>query len=349
MPEDATTEEKAAIMAVALASNTNEQVKKWLGENKELLNTAQKMLEEKNKVNKAKILEGYLKDLMQRILARLKGQKHVDCDKLKEEGITPEVRLGHSPLKMFGFPVYDPKSGRPLLERRLSLNLINKIRVGIIVGAYDYVIQGKPERIKKFLNCFSDYVVTAQTLFPDGHWYSERHDGMDPRPLYLQVQGVVKGSSAADLLVRHSLGRVLKKLDALALSRVKLGKLVDQVLDEEPDPEEMLELLSPLSAAKQLREYAAGVGAGFRKLLTEIAEAKTLKEKVTILMKFFEENPGGEEWTQPRAVFKHKSVTLRLTPYPRPDSTVRSTRRMDSNRVTLGEIGDALEEINFKN
>lgn len=347
-PATATIEEKAKALAAHVISMAGAALDDFFGDYGELLHEIRIILKEKNKLSRRK----QLLDAVQRIFYLLtQGRTSSQtCKEVKKAGRTPEARLGHSPTPLFGFPVFSPEFKTTILERRLPLNMINQHLVGIKVGAEDYVVQGHVHRVISFLDCFADYTVTAQTLFSDGHWYSEEHDGEKPRPVYLQIQGATSNGSLPELFVRQSLIDIVRLIDFNLAKQGTLTALVDEAFVGQLTPAEFMTTRSGGTAVRQLRAYARAKGQKFLGLVKQLQNAPTFKEKIEILNKFLsEDDPSPAGWTQAWAVQHQTRITLTITTYPRPDYNNKATFRMNSPTVTLGQIRDAIRRINWTN
>lgn len=347
LPESATLQEKAEALATHALNLAGPEVQAWLGENGELMYEVYQALKVKDK----KLRSEKVLDAVQELLRKLSGvvKTTQTCKEVKESGMTPEARLGHSPIPLFGFPVFNPENGTTVLERRLPLNKINGHKVGIKVGVGDYMVQGTVRKVLEFLDCFGEYDVTAQTLFPDGHWYSEAQNGLEPRPLYLQIQGTMQGGSVSEVLAREALQRVIRRLDFKLGRKGSLVAIVDEALRGDMTPGEYLKNKGLTAAIMNLRSYARVRADRFLALVKEISEAPTFQAKLEVLHKHLaEEEVGPDGWSQPSAVKHHTRVTLTLTSYPRPDNNNRSTKRMAGPVATLAQVAEAVREIRWE-
>ncbi|KAL8425469.1 hypothetical protein Efla_002590 [Eimeria flavescens] len=319
--------EKAEALAHYALQNAEENLEKWLGDGSVYVENIKKALKEKNKVNRAKAIQSALTSLFDQLLARL-VRREMTCAEAKAKGVTPEVRLGHSPIKRFGYPMFI--DGVYILNRRLPLNLINNFLIPITVGSSDYVIQGRPAAVLDFLECFSAYGVVAETLFPDGHWRAEAHDGREPRPLYLQVQGAMQGGSVLEILTRAALQRVVRSIDFKLKKQGGLSSFVEAALRGDLRAKDFLDTTASgkVPMLSELASYVNLSRSTFVEMVQEMNEAKTFGEKIDVFMRYLqgpEDQPGG--WVQQKAVVKQSRITLTLTTYPQPNSTcvVKST------------------------
>lgn len=345
-PQSATIEEKAASLVAHVMGLAGPELEAWLGESGELLHEIRVALKETNKKSRLQKLKQAFEKFLHAISQLVRKTK--TCRQVKDEGLTPEVRLGHSPIPLFGYPVFDVKINAAVFERRLPLNRLNHRNIPIKVGAQDYVVQGSVRKVMEFFDCFEMYKVIGQTLFPDGHWDSEPRDGLAPRPLYLQIQGVMKDGSVAEVLVREALMTVIRQMDLHLKKKGVLTAYIEQALTGETKVGDYLQSKGTAAVIKHLRSYARIKGDQFIALVKEIAAAPTPKEKIEALYRHLQEEETGEDdWSQSRAIEHHRRITVTITTYPSPDSTNKSTKRMPSNKVFLGDIANALREINW--
>lgn len=343
-PESATIEEKAAALAVHVIGLAGPELEAWLGEGGELLHEIKQAMKETNKKNRFDKLKVAFEKFIHAVSQLVRKTK--TCKQVKAEGIVPEVRLGHSPIPLFGYPVFNPEINSAVFERRLPLNRMNHRNIPIKVGAQDYVIQGSVKKVLEFLDCFSDYHVIGQTLFPDGHWDTESRDGVEPQPVFLQIQGLMRGGSASEILIREALFTIIRQMDIRLRKKGALTSYVEQALTGDLTVGDYLKSKGSVALLKNLRSYARVKADEFLSLVREIVEAPTAREKIKVFHHYLnEEEPGPEDWSQNRAVKHHRRISLILTTYPSPDYNNRSTKRMPSNNVTLADIALALREV----
>ncbi|KAL8435997.1 hypothetical protein ACSSS7_002042 [Eimeria intestinalis] len=353
LPEDleklqkANKKDKSRALADWALGTAGDKLEKWLGEGSSYLKDIKKALTAKNKASRGKAVQSALTKLFDKLVARLtkKGQT---CQQALKEGVTPEVRLGHSPIKLFGYPVH--VDGFTVLDRRLPLNKVNGFLVPIRVGAWDYYAQGRVGSVFSFFECFGDYEVIAETLFSDGHWGTEDKGKEKARPVYIQVQGVMEGGSVSQILTRAALHRVVKSIDFKLSKKGALTALVDAAVRGDLRPEDFVKGSGSkgLPLIGDLAAYANLGGGSLTDLVKEMNEADGFEKKFEVLVRFLrgpEDDVDG--WTNRRAVHRQQRITVMITSYPRPDNSVRATLKMESNRVTLHEIKEALELIGF--
>ncbi|KAL8450385.1 hypothetical protein Emag_003231 [Eimeria magna] len=345
--EEASPKEKSQALAEWALTHAGEKLEQWLGEHSTYLAAIKEALTQKNKHSRAKAIHNALSTLFDKLVSRL-SRKSQTCKEAKSLGITPEARLGHSPLKLYGYPV--DAQGITVLARRLPLNRINGYPIPINVGSQDYYVQGRVHTVLSFFECFGTYEVKAETLFNDGHWGMEDKGGEKARPLYIQVQGVMEGGTVPQILTRAALHRVVKSIDFRLNKKGSLLSLVDAALRGDVLADDFIQ--SPggtLPLIGDLAAYTNLSGGNLADLVKEMNDAETFSDKLEVLFKYLkdpEDEPEG--WQNRRAVYRQQRITVVLTTYPRPNSTVRATYKMPSNTVTLQEIKDALEEIHFK-
>ncbi|KAL8443437.1 hypothetical protein Emed_006792 [Eimeria media] len=345
--EGSTREEKSKALVEWALTQAGEKLEQWLGESSIYLRDIKRALTEKNKVSRAKAVQSALSNLFDKLLARL-SRRGQTCKEAIAQGIHPEVRLGHAPLKTFGYPVL--AQGVTVLNRRLPLNRINGFPIPVTVGAQDYVVQGRVKTVMSFFECFAEYEVKAETLFQDGHWGMEDKGSEKARPLYLQVQGVMEGGSVSQILTRAALHRVVKSMDFKLNKKGSLVALVDAALRGDLLADDFLQSSGGgLPLIGDLAAYTNLAGGNLVDLVKEMNEAGSFKEKFEIFMRYMkgpEDDPDG--WSNRKAVHRQERITVILTSYPKPNSTVRATYKMPTNKVSLQQIKEALEEINFK-
>ncbi|CDJ38916.1 hypothetical protein, conserved [Eimeria tenella] len=391
-PEGAPLQQRALQLAEAVLQLGGAELARRLGVDSSLYKEVAAALQQQQQEGSSELLGSFLRRAFRWLLQKLPQKS--SCAAVKQQQQQPEARLGHSPLRRFGYPVFAAASQTVLLQSRLPLNLLNNFPIPITVGAEDYWIQGRPRRVREFLECFGDYEAKAETLFPDGHWRvsapeelqhssssSSSSSGKWGRPLYLQVQGTSHVGEVAELLGRAALDRVLKSFDLLLHRKTNLKALVEEALDPDGSPQDLLlDRLSGLanalpagspgpsssSSSSSSRSAADGIeailalskysrlpGKAFVELLQQLAGAETLQEKIEVFTQALQQQEADEEqqqhgWTHPEAVQQQKRILLVLTAYPKPDSSVRATYRMPSAVVSLQQIADALDLIDFE-
>ncbi|KAL8275310.1 hypothetical protein Esti_000759 [Eimeria stiedai] len=345
--QDASQEEKSEALATYALTHAGDKLESWLGDNSAHLKDIRKAMTEKSKIARLKAMKKALKALFDKLLTRL-SKREEKCRDVLSEGRTPEARLGHSPLKHFGYPKH--VDGITLLARQLPLNLVNGFPVPIKVGSQDYYVQGRVDAVLFFFECFGQYEAVAETLFSDGHWDTKAHGNEKPRPLYVQVQGVMQGGSVPEIIVRTALHRVVKSIDFTLKKDGSLVKLVDAALRGDLRAEDFIQSSGsgPFPLIGDLAAYTNLSLSKLTELVEEMNGASGFAEKFEILCSYLEAEEEVEGWENYKAVRHHDRITVVLTSYPKPNSTVRATYQMGGNMVTLEEIGDALKLIKFK-
>ncbi|OEH77714.1 hypothetical protein cyc_04492 [Cyclospora cayetanensis] len=346
LSDDLPTNEKVEAVVGSVASFAGVDVSDVL-EEADLLEKVKDVLQEKDTNHRRSHLLELLKELFQKLAAKLTGKK--SCKELKAEGHTPEARLGYSPVRFFGYPHYDTETQQTYLYSGVPLNIVNGFKQPIKVGRADYLVQGPPSKVLAFFDCFGEYTAIAQALTPDGHWISSPHDGMTPRPLYLQVQGTTYNGTVAQILVRAALKTVVKQIDFKFQKRGMLTEFVEKALSGNLEASDFVLDATGARAIKDLWGYTRLSKDDLVSLVAEMSDTQSIPEKLKLLYKYMN---GTEikttKWSHRKLVKKQRSIMVTLTTYPKPDAGVRSTRQMDSPKVTLQDISDALKEIDFE-
>lgn len=350
VPKGLSLKEKARRFAKRAVKAAGKELKTWFGDaNAELLyELVSAAAEEEKKTRVEKV-----KSTLAKIFYSLsQGSEKESCSAVKKDGRRPEARLGHSPLPLFGYPMFDDSLNATVLERRGPLNVVNGFPIPITVGAFDYVIQGRLNKVLSFLECFGEYEVRAQTLFPNGHWSYEPLNGIEPRPLYVQITGVMQGGSVKEILAREALNKVVGRLDFHLQKQGLISTIVKEALAGDLTPSEYVSSIAAATLElqlKTLRSYLSGKDEDFEDLVEQLTGTDTLTERLELIYKFLTKSrEETTHWTNVDAIKRQSRITVLLTSYPRPDYNNKATRSMGSPVATLAQIKGAIEEIPWK-
>lgn len=283
-----------------------------------------------------------------RFLGRLKGMKNKECRRIKENGGVP---TSHSaPLKVFGYPYFDEHTKKHSVRAALPLSKINGFLIPIKVGSRDYVVQGNPERVLVFTECFSAYMVVGSFLREDGHWDSTPHTD---NPLFLQVTnvGAEPFESVKTHIVHHSVETLLRRIGPLdtlgqsvaeGLRNIKhIGPAMKTALTKVAGQWMWLENLMELASVLHMSLEDAA------KAWDAISREDTFPKKVRKFLSFLTKahNRISNQWSGAKNIDLTRKITLTITMYPRQENGVRATRKLSNSTVSVEELFEALKEL----
>lgn len=286
---------------------------------------------------------------------KLKDLTKAKCSRLKSSGITPQSH--DSPLKVFGYPLYDEKTKKHSVFPGVTLTIANGFRIPIKVGVRDYILQGPLETIMVFLHCFSEYLVIGSVLKEDGHWSDELQSTF---PLHLQVEntGADPFGLISLLLMRRA---ALKVLEAASPLDMLLESVKPFVMNSKSLGNFLKEQLTDANKWYWVQECA-----GLAKLLGVKAkdavvlwfELKNIKDVKERRRKFFnlmkksynqklnddnnESKNGSNFWVGRNFVNLKKTITLIFTMFPRQANNIRATFVFDKSTVSLRDVLKAM-------
>ncbi|XP_065663093.1 uncharacterized protein LOC136085706 [Hydra vulgaris] len=264
------------------------------------------------------------------------------CKAVLKKKETPDKKV--SPIKSFGYPNFNIGTKSMELEPRAPLSVLNKIKIPIKIGVYDYFIAGDANELQAFFECFGDYEVIGSELNDNGKWVE------NSGTIKIQLSNLRSGpkvtESMVDMVFAMGLDKIKDYLDPKAIIGLKwfgspkdLGDLND--LDKLKQAWNLAKKYIPLpeNAVNKIAEISA----------KKIPLQDKIKE-FTLLIKKEKEAISAfkTQWRGNKNVSKKLKVLVSLTMYSKPENSVRATYDTGKSKVTLKEIGSAVNTFMTK-
>ncbi|OEH77760.1 hypothetical protein cyc_08492 [Cyclospora cayetanensis] len=272
------------------------------------------------------------------------------CLKILEEGGIPQAR--DSPLKHFGYVYFDVNTKTYSTSSGVPLSVVNGALVPIKLGSRDYIMQGKLTDILLFLKCYSKYQVVGSYLGDDGHWDSTPDDRF---PVYVQVENVGPEAhgSVSKALVRHSMQRVLKRINPRNVLAMALAGAIPTLISNENAENLLTKLVKNWSASQSLGELSLNLkqsAEDTKESWEKLASEEKFVKRMGLFLEMLLTSGANEteEWQGKDNVDLKKDLTVVLTMYPRPENKVRATRKLSSSTVSVEEVLVVVSEMSSR-